>query len=350
MGHFIMYHPFFVVILILFLSLSRLTCPATAAIITFGSGANEFDIEFVDIGNVGNLDDNTGIPSGVGKVDYGYRIAKHETSWDMVNKFNGSQDLTITLDNRDPDKPSTRIDWNEAARFVNWLNTSEGYQAAYRFDTDGIDDNLSVWDSNEAWQVGGENLFRHKNAKYWLPSVDEWYKAAYYDPNTSSYYDYPTLSGTIPTAVSGGTGANTAVYDQSLTSGPANVTEAGGLSAYGVMGLGGNAMEWNETSSDRTNSSGDLARIYRGGKWYSSSATHLGSSSAFEVSPTSGSYGMGFRVASSGISGDSSASNATVPEPNSLAIWSVVSIGVLRRRRRKKLRSRNGASHTPSVI
>lgn len=344
-----MHHPLFAVILIYFLHLSQLTCPAAAAIITFGSGSNEFSVEFVDIGHSGNADDVTGNPVAAGQVAYSYRIAKHETSWDMVNAFNASQSLQITQDSRDPGKPSTRIDWNEAARFVNWLNTSKGYQAAYRFDTDDIDDNLTVWNSSEAWQLGGENLFRHKNAKYWLPSVDEWYKAAYYDPVTASYNNYPTLSGNAPYSVSSGTTVNTAVYNQSFLRGPASITEAGGLSAYGVMGLGGNALEWNETSSDLANSSGDSARIYRGGRWNSRS-TLLHSSSAFQANATSTLTGLGFRVAGSIIVGGSSNSNAVVPEPNSLAIWSIVSICMLTLRRRIKSRSRCISSHTPSVI
>ena len=28
------------------------------------------------------------------------------------------------------------------------------------------------------------------NAKFWIPSEDEWYKAAYYDPTSGVYFDY----------------------------------------------------------------------------------------------------------------------------------------------------------------
>ncbi|MEI6538751.1 MAG: hypothetical protein WCO86_04380 [Planctomycetota bacterium] len=47
---------------------------------------------------------------------------------------------------------------------------------------------------------------------------------------------------TAPTAVASGTDANTAVYDGQ--SGPADVNLTGGLSPYGIMGLGGNVFEW----------------------------------------------------------------------------------------------------------
>jgi hypothetical protein len=39
---------------------------------------------------------------------------------------------------------------------------------------------LTLWSSAQAWQVGGQNLYRHKDAYYFLPSEDEWYKAAFH--------------------------------------------------------------------------------------------------------------------------------------------------------------------------
>ena len=97
-----------------------------------------------------------------------------------------------------------------------------------------MNDNIALWTTEEAWQLGGENLSRHKDTHYFLPSMDEWYKAAYYDPSAVSYFDYPTGHNTAPAAVTSGTDPNTAVYDQTLAQGPANVTEAGGLSPYGI--------------------------------------------------------------------------------------------------------------------
>ncbi len=135
--------------------------------------------------------------------------------------------------------PATGVSWNEAARFVNWLNTSQGYQAAYNFTTSGINDNIALWSSAEAWQLGGENLFRHKDAHYWLPSTNEWYKAAFYDPVSGTYGNYLTSDGSLPTKVAGGTADKTAVYGQRPGQGPADITSAGGLSTQGIMGLGG---------------------------------------------------------------------------------------------------------------
>ena len=60
--------------------------------------------------------------------------------------------------------------------------------------------------------------------------------------DTSTYFDYATGSNTVPAAVASGDGTglngnNEAVYGQDFARGPANITSAGGLSPYGIMGL-----------------------------------------------------------------------------------------------------------------
>ena len=116
---------------------------ATAGLITFGSGGNQFTMNFVDIGNAGNADDTTGTPNPAGAVAYAYGLGKYEVSEDMITKFNASQALQITKDTRSVDKPATSVSWNEAARFTNWLNTSTGGSAAYKFTTNGVNDNIA---------------------------------------------------------------------------------------------------------------------------------------------------------------------------------------------------------------
>ena len=152
---------------------------ADASVTTFGSDSNQFDMTFVEIGNPDNADDTTGDPNPAGKVEYSYQIGKYVVSEEMIDKFNDSQSLTINHGSRGANKPATSVSWNEAARFVNWLNTSQGHQAAYNFTTtDNVNEHITLWSSEEAWQLGGENLFRHKDAYYFLPNTDELYKAA----------------------------------------------------------------------------------------------------------------------------------------------------------------------------
>ena len=42
------------------------------------------------------------------------------------------------------------------------------------------------------------SITRNAGATVFLPSENEWYKAAYYNPATSSYFQYPTSSNTAP--------------------------------------------------------------------------------------------------------------------------------------------------------
>ena len=319
-------------LLALFTLSAALQLPVNASVTTFGTGSNQFEMTFVEIGNPGNIDDTTGDPNPAGSVEYAYQLGKYEVSEDMITKFNASQSLTIWHSSRGADKPATNVSWNEAARFVNWLNTSQGHQAAYNFTSNGVNDDIALWSSEEAWQLGGENLFRHKDAYYFLPSMDEWYKAAYYNPSTGEYGDYPSLDGNEPSAVSSGTADNTAVYDQSYGQGPADITSAGGLSAYGIMGMGGNVWEWDETTSDLNNDYAGNTRGVRGGYWNSSSFDLRSSTYRISGSAHSGGLNIGFRVASLSDSAN------VVPEPGSVLVWGLLGLAgffVGRKRLRK---------------
>jgi hypothetical protein len=239
---------------------------------TFGSGSNAFNIEFLTIGNPGNVADTTGNPNPAGSVPYTYRMGKFEISEQMINKANALGGLGITKDTRSADKPATSMNWNEAARFVNWLNTSTGRPPAYKFALQpgevgySPNDNIQLWMPSDAG-YNPNNLYRNSLARYFLPSVEEWYKAAYFDPKSGAYYEYPTGSNSVPTPVAGGTTADTVVYLQPTAQGPADVTLAGGLSPYGTMGQGGNVYEYEETEFDLINDSSSSLRSVRGGDW-----------------------------------------------------------------------------------
>ena len=322
---------YFLHVALALMTLGMVVSPTQAGSVTFGSGSNSFTMEFATIGNPGNAPDTTGAPNPAGSVAYTYEMGKFEVSEDMITKFNASQSLQITQDSRGPNKPATNVNWNEAARFVNWLNTSTGNQAAYKFTTSGVNDNIALWQSGDAG-YDATNPYRNSLAKYVLPSYNEWYKAAYYDPNTSSYFDYPTGSDTAPTPVASGTGANTAVYNGQP--GPADVNQAGGVSPYGVMGLGGNVWEWQETAFNSVNDSPTSVRAVRGAAWIHS-ATYL-------LSSVRGDWGGGLSVGTQfgdlGFRVVSLASTAApVPEPSMMVMATLLGLGgYIGKRRMKK--------------
>ena len=155
--------------------------------------------------------------------------------------------------------------------------------------------------------------------------MDEWYKAAYYNPTSETYLDFPTGSNTAPTPFSSGTLANHAVFSQPFFQGPADITHAGGSSAYGIMGLGGNVSEWEETSTDLLNSSGSFARGLRGGYWFNGSIS-LSAANRNGFNPALGGVDIGFRVARLN----------SVPEPSCAAMIGISAmLGMSRRHRRR---------------
>ncbi len=151
----------------------------------------------------------------------------------------------------------------------------------------------------------GKNPYRHKEAHYCLPSENEWLKAAYHQNNgaTEDYWIYPTGefvpgSSDVPTAVPSGTDPSTAVYGQAFGTGPADITDAGGLSPYGTMGQGGNVNEWTESATDGNNSP-TANRVVRGGQWnWPADSMNWGSRPTTNGSPNYENPGFGFRVAS----------------------------------------------------
>jgi formylglycine-generating enzyme required for sulfatase activity len=273
-----------------------------AANLTFGTGGNQFSIDFVEIGNANTADDTTGAPNPAGKVEYEFRIGKHEISRDMITKANAEGALGITLADltayggNGADRPATGISWFEAATFVNWLNTSQGFNAAYKFDTVG--GTFALWESGDAG-YDASNPYRNTSAAYYLPSMDEWYKAAYYDPDLNGglggYFDYATGSDTAPTAVAGGTTAGTAVYQGQA--GPADITNAGGLGPYGTMAQSGNVWEWEETAVDLVNDTTGENRGRRGGPWTNNGPNLTSSARNGVTNPAGGGIHSGFRVA-----------------------------------------------------
>jgi formylglycine-generating enzyme required for sulfatase activity len=183
-------------------------------------------------------------------------------------------------------KPVRVVSFFDAMRFVNWLENDQptGLQGAGTTETGTytISDGVSETRADEA--------------TFLLPSEDEWYKAAYYQPfaeggDMDNYWLYPTQSNTAPTDEAPAGTANSANFD-GIVGGTTNVgAYTGTTSFYGGFDLGGNVFEWTEGVQGNQ-------RIIRGGTW-DGSVTLLESSSRTLVNPSGGSVnsGFGFRVA-----------------------------------------------------
>jgi hypothetical protein len=307
------------------LSLITLSLTQHAAADSFGAGTDGFEIEFVTIGDAGNAPDTTGSPNPAGAVANKYRIGKYEISEQMINVANTLGGLGITMDLRGSDKPAGSVSWNEAARFINWLNISSGSEPAYKFTLQpgeaGYSANaaIQVWTNSDAG-YDPTNVYRNSLANYFLPSVNEWYKAAFYDPVSGTYFDYPTGSNSAPTPTASGTAAGAAVYNGQ--SGPADVSLAGGASPYGTIGQAGNVLEWLETDLDLVNGPipSTSNRAVRGGHWNTPS-------NILTRQVGLGDYGAGFAASDVGFRVASA-----VPEPSTLVMMLVSVTGLFLRR------------------
>ena len=300
---------------------------ATQTTETFSHGSQSFQMQFVKVGDAGNLGQNLGLSRNIGSVNYEYWVGKIEVDAFQIGVGNSSGTVGITVADWNHrsysfgnNPPATGISWHEAARFVNWMNISKGYSPAYKFANNygyidlygtytGYND-MMKWDVSDAG-FNASNPFRNSQAHYFLPSIDEWYKAAFYDPTLNSgnggYWRFPTRSDTAPNPISSGdTGS---VYG--TQTGPANVDNAGSLSWYGTMAQGGNVWELQETAFDLTNDDIYENRAWVGGGWDSS---ELELSSNFRISRAPGAsndeYGVGFRI-------------AMVPEPSAFSLLAI---------------------------
>lgn len=306
---------------------------------TFGTGDNRFDIDFVTISGGTNL--TSGITAGDSFIFTGvtndYRIGKFEITNDQWNKFktaNGTVlgNPSIAYDNASyftgANVPVNNLSWYEAAQFVNWLNISTGHQAAYKFTgTQGTTNyTLGIWGSSES--ADGTNLYRHKDAFYFLPSENEWVKAAYW--NGTTLQTHAIIHGQNLHQGDGinGTGWNYYYNDKYATSpyGPWAVG-SGSEELNGTFDMMGNVWEWMENPYFVGNTiypgvyTPDSGRSVRGGSYsyYGDSSYSLSSLARYINSPEIGGENFGFRVAS-------------IPEPTSLLLLALGGMALRYRR------------------
>jgi formylglycine-generating enzyme required for sulfatase activity len=306
----------------------------------FSLPAQAVTIDWVPVGNANNTADAPtsnclNAPANCGSVDHAYFISKYETTnaqyaellnakaaSDPVGLYNPNMDsdaifggitrsgvsgsFTYTAKAGFANKPVTYVSFYDALRFSNWLNNGQGSgdteDGAYTITAAGII-------ANSITRNAGASIF-------FLPSENEWYKAAYYSGG-GVYFDYPTGTDTE-------TGCVAPVSD---TGNSANCLGAGNVlatvgayglsdSPYGTYDQGGNVWEWNEEIVSGS------SRGVRGGSW-NDNASDLAASDPSSNDPSSEYAGVGFRVAS------------LVPEPGPglLGMTAVLALVASRRRR-----------------
>ncbi len=276
---------------------------------SFGSGANAFTLDFVNIGYAGNAGDTANTVNGAnpGAVGYNYQMGMHEVT---INQFAKARAADSRIGDGDENPyaigvngAASRTSWHEGAKFSNWLTTGDAYTGAYQFDGVGTLTNV-----NRAAAVSVYGTV------YVLPTEDEWYKAAYLKADGSAYTLYATgdsIPGVETDANYGGSGGTYST--------PWNVG-TGNAENNGTFDMNGNVWEWNESASDGTLDNMTESRVVRGGSFVTNESL-LRSSLRGSNNPSSEFNGIGFRV-------------AAIPEPSSIAMVGIVSgLGLFIRRR-----------------
>ena len=199
-------------------------------------------------------------------------------------------------------KPVNYVSFYDAVRFVNWLENGQptGVEGAGTTETGSY----TLFTSGSSTTNVGARI---GEASWVIPTEDEWYKAAFYDPSvsgpTDDYWSVATRSDIGPSEASADAmgnisnpGANVANHNWGAdwNGQDGNVTtvgSAGPLSAsyFGTFDQAGNVWEWNETQFGST-------RGVRGGAWYGLDAG-LFSSGHYSNYPWFEDNTHGFRVA-----------------------------------------------------
>jgi sulfatase modifying factor 1 len=314
--------------------------PLWSALLWLTPPASAVTIDWVAVGNPGNACETQPIGFGqegcFGAVGSAYRISKYEITnaqyAEFLNAVAGASDpLELYSTNMDPsagsnggitqsgstytavsgreNMPVNHVSLYDALRFANWLNNG---QASGDTETGAY---ALLGGAPEP--SNGATVTRNAGAAIVLPSEDEWYKAAYYDAVSTSYYDYPASSNTQTTCATPGATANTANCNNAV----GDLTGAGGYtgsaSPYGTFDQGGNVGEWTETVI------GSSSRVWRGGS-FNGIATNLAASDRHAALTTTESSSLGFRV-------------AIIPEPQTglLLMTGMLALAGWRRRSRR---------------
>ena len=288
------------------------------------------------VGDPGNpadtevMDDGT---TGYGSVPYSYLIGTYEvtnaqyveflnaiaatdsnwvyTGWTGIAQLGVPGSFSYAVAPGTEQRPVAGVGPYSAMRFANWMQNGQ---------PTGAQDATTTEDGAYTMAVASYTSEpRNPGATIFLPSENEWYKAAYYDPALGVYHDFPGGPGIMGCSEPLPFPNRANCYEDHNQS--FNPTDVGSYpesgSPYGTFDQGGNVAEWNEALMTETG----WVRGLRGGA-FSKYGENMRSSvrrNAYLESYRE----IGFRLAT------------TVPEPDAGLLLTAGALGlaVLRRAR-----------------
>lgn len=214
---------------------------AAAAVPVCAQPVPDYDFEWSMIGAPGNRAANAqeapffylppplNPPGGfqVGAVNYEYRLSRTEVTtaqwfefvqaytpyytggvndpaftslWIEATNFEPGQDPGYTM------APGTElfaagVAWRYAARYVNWLHNDKSTEQ-WAFETGAYDTSTFTENTDGSFN---DQLTHHADARFWIPTLDEWIKGMHFDPHKygegqEGYWMYPHRSDQPPIA------------------------------------------------------------------------------------------------------------------------------------------------------
>jgi formylglycine-generating enzyme required for sulfatase activity len=291
----------------------------------------------VTVGDPGNRSDF----NGFGSVGYEYQIGKYHVTvsqyteflntvanvsdpYSLYSPFMASVGYTASIQRQSVsggwqysvinnsgwagNRPVTFVTWFDAARFANWMTNGQGSGST----------------ETGAYELNGQTTgiapTANAGAIYRLPTVNEWYKAGFWDQDRffwgGMYYRYGTSSDTYyPGNVVGGlpnqanyyNGVYSVTQSASQVWGQNYLTDVGAFtnsaSPYGAFDMGSNAREW----LDRGEANASQGTTQ--GAWNENESFIRGENNVgLYMSASSDGMANGFRLA------------APVPEPSTYAM------------------------------
>jgi hypothetical protein len=298
--------------------------------------ASAAPIVWSPIGSPGNAAD---VVTGYGAVGYSYSVSTYEITnaqytdflnakaasdpYGLYNPFMGATSqggitrtgvsgsfAYSTVAGRQ-DRPVDFVSFYDAMRFANWMTNGGGVG-----DTENGAYTLL---GGTATPTNGLTVGRNAGDGYFVTSENEWFKAAYYDTTSSSYFEFTTSSNVLPTCSAPTATANRGNCGNAAGGVPVPVgSYTGSASPNGTFDQGGNVWEWTESVvNDVFNN--PAYRAYRGGD-YGNFNFRFDKTDRESTAPGGEFGGVGFRL-------------AFIPEPGTGLLVGLGMIGMAVRRR-----------------
>ena len=328
----------------------RHLCSRLLLSLLIASSASAVTMDWTPIGNPGNACDPqthivTGAPLCFGAVAYAYDIGTYDVTnaqyaeflnakaaadplglyhTSMANHLSGitrtgsSGSYSYSVIAGREEMPVNYVSFYDALRFANWMNNGQGSASTE------IGAYTLLGPSNQYGEPSnGTTVMRNAGAAIVLPSENEWYKAAYYDATSISYFDYPAGSDTQTNCAAPTAAANSANCGGVVGNLTIKGSYTGSASPYGTFDQGGNVWEWNDDIFDGYNcfapSPQFSCRGFRGGS-LSSGSSSLAASTRSGFDPAYAEFYNGFRL-------------AMIPEPGTGLLVMAGLLGLAARRR-----------------